>query len=85
MSDTAERLLRDAADEIDRLRVKVETGLQRRKESTERIRVLEEALRDLVKINESHNEAMESVIGRPLDWKDNYLDAARRALEQTDD
>jgi len=63
------RLCAEAADEIDRLRVKVETGLQRRKESTERIRVLEEALREI---------ADKTVIG----W---ILRIARRALEQTDD
>lgn len=41
---------------------------------------LREALIGLVKINEEHNAACEKVMGRPLGWKDDYLDAARKAL-----
>jgi hypothetical protein len=41
---------------------------------------LREALRNLVKMNEEHNAAIEAVIGRPLNWSDNYLDEARAAL-----
>lgn len=41
-----------------------------------------EALEDLVRINEEHNAAVEAVIGRPLGWKDSYLDRARAALEK---
>jgi hypothetical protein len=41
---------------------------------------LREALEDLVKINKEHNEAVKKVMGRPLNWKDSYLDKARAAL-----
>jgi len=41
---------------------------------------LREALAELVRINEEHNAAVEAVTGRPLDWKDSYLDRARAAL-----
>lgn len=41
---------------------------------------LASALRKLVKINEEHNAACEKVIGRPVGWKDEYLDEARAAL-----
>lgn len=52
---------------------------------------LREALSELVKTNEQHNEAVEAVIGRPLNWNDSYLDKARTVLagtaakEDTDD
>lgn len=39
------------------------------------------ALRNLVKVNEDHNAACEEVMGRPLGWKDDYLTAAREALD----
>jgi hypothetical protein len=39
------------------------------------------ALTALVRINEEHNAAMEAVMGRPLGWKDSYLDEARAALD----
>jgi hypothetical protein len=39
-----------------------------------------EALADLVKINEQHNAEISALIGKPLGWKDTYLDAARAAL-----
>ena len=42
------------------------------------------ALKDLVKMNEDHNAAVESVIGRPLNWSDSYLDKARTAIIYTD-
>lgn len=38
------------------------------------------ALEGLVKVNEEHNASVETVIGRPLNWKDTYLDAARAAI-----
>jgi len=38
------------------------------------------ALIALVAVNESHNCAMEKVIGRPTNWNDSYLDAARAAI-----
>jgi chromosome segregation ATPase len=39
-----------------------------------------EALAELVKINEEHNAAVQEVIGRPLNWDDGYLSAARAAI-----
>lgn len=38
------------------------------------------ALQEIVRINEEHNRAVEKIIGRPLDWKDTYLDEARAAI-----
>lgn len=38
------------------------------------------ALEDLVRINEEHNAAISKIIGHPLGWKDDYLNAARDAL-----
>jgi hypothetical protein len=54
-----------------------ETWLKNAEAEVERLR---EALRNLVKMNEEHNAAVEAVIGRPLNWSDNYLDEARAAL-----
>ena len=45
-----------------------------------RIERLEKALRDLVKVNEDWNANVQSIIGRPVNWNDSYLDAARAAL-----
>lgn len=42
--------------------------------------VLLEALKDLVRINEEHNESISKIIGKPLGWKDTYLDVARKAI-----
>lgn len=42
-----------------------------------------EALEALVKINEEHNLAVEAICGRPLGWKDSYLDAARAAIARS--
>lgn len=39
------------------------------------------ALRNLIAINEQHNAEVEKIIGRPLGWKDDYLNEARAALE----
>lgn len=44
---------------------------------------LVKALERLVKINEEHNSAVEKVMGRPAGWNDSYLDAARKALNET--
>ena len=41
-----------------------------------------EALENLVAINEAHNKAVEGVIGRPVEWKDGYLDEARAAIRK---
>lgn len=43
---------------------------------------LREALKELVDINEKHNSACAEVIGYPMGWKDDYLDAARAALAE---
>ncbi|MGB5905764.1 MAG: hypothetical protein WBH00_23235 [Xanthobacteraceae bacterium] len=42
------------------------------------------ALKGLVQVNETHNEAIAKVIGRPLTWKDDYLDAARAAIAKAE-
>lgn len=39
-----------------------------------------EALAGLVEVNENHNKSISKVIGSPVGWKDDYLDAARSAL-----
>lgn len=39
-----------------------------------------EALEDLVRINEQHNAAIQSVTGKPAGWKDDYLNQARAAI-----
>lgn len=41
---------------------------------------LRAALAELVTINEQHNLVIEEIIGRPLNWKDTYLDRARKIL-----
>lgn len=43
-------------------------------------RELLEALEDLVRINEQHNAAIQSVTGKPAGWKDDYLNQARAAI-----
>ena len=45
-----------------------------------RVTELEAALRGLIRMNEEHNAAVETVIGRPPNWSDTYLDEARAAL-----
>lgn len=42
------------------------------------------ALRDLVEVNENHNESIAKIIGKPLTWKDDYLDAARAAIAKAE-
>ena len=39
-----------------------------------------EALEELVRINEQHNAAIQSVTGKPAGWKDDYLNQARAAI-----
>lgn len=39
-----------------------------------------EALSELVKVNEEHNEAVSKVLGTPPGWNDSYLDKARAAI-----
>ncbi len=39
-----------------------------------------EALAGLVEVNENHNKSISEVIGSPVGWKDDYLDASRAAL-----
>lgn len=41
------------------------------------------ALTDLVKANESWNADVAAVVGRPVGWSDSYLDAARRAIRES--
>jgi len=41
-------------------------------------------LGNLVRMNEEHNAAVEKVMGRPLNWSDNYLNEARAALTGED-
>lgn len=41
---------------------------------------LAEALEGLVRINEQHNEEISKIIGRPIGWKDDYLNKARDTL-----
>jgi hypothetical protein len=40
------------------------------------------ALGGLVRINEEHNDAIAKVMGKPLGWKDDYLDQARAILSK---
>jgi hypothetical protein len=49
-------------------------------EALARIEELEGALRGLIRMNEEHNAAVETVVGRPVGWTDDYLNVARRAL-----
>ena len=42
------------------------------------------ALANLIRMNEEHNAAVEKVMGRPLNWSDNYLNEARAALTKED-
>lgn len=42
------------------------------------------ALRELVRANTSWNAAVESCIGRPVAWTDDYLDAARAAIAKSE-
>lgn len=42
------------------------------------------ALRGLVQINENHNESIAKIIGKPMSWKDDYLDAARAAIARAE-
>lgn len=42
------------------------------------------ALRELVRINEEHDAAMAEIIGKPLGWKDDYLNAARDAIAKAE-
>lgn len=40
------------------------------------------ALRGLVKVNEDHDGSIAKIIGKPLNWKDDYLEAARAAISR---
>jgi hypothetical protein len=42
---------------------------------------LAEALKNLVKANETWNQGMMDVIGRPPNWNDSYLNEAKQALQ----
>jgi hypothetical protein len=39
------------------------------------------ALANLIRMNEEHNAAVEKVMGRPLNWSDDYLNEARATLK----
>jgi len=39
------------------------------------------ALSNLIRMNEEHNAAVEKVMGRPLNWSDDYLNEARATLK----
>jgi len=53
-------------------------------DTLEALREAREALAELVKVNEDHNAAVASVMGKPMGWKDAYLDKARQALSRID-
>jgi hypothetical protein len=59
----------------------------KKKDPQLKIEKLRNALSNLVRINEIHNKAVGEIIdafeGKPLDWKDEYLDEARAVLEET--
>lgn len=44
------------------------------------VEAMAEALAGLVEVNENPNKSISKVIGSPVGWKDDYLDAARSAL-----
>ena len=52
-------------------------------EAAHEIKSLQKALERLVSINEQHNEAVAAIIGRPVGWKDTYLDEARALIKKT--
>jgi len=54
-----------------------------KKDPKVKIEKLRNALSNLVRINELHNEKILKIIQRPVDWKDEYLDEARAVLEET--
>lgn len=67
----------------DQIRIALETVEAYRVNAgadAEKIAELEEALLDLVAVNEEWNRAAEKVVGRPPGWSDAYLDRARRLL-----
>jgi hypothetical protein len=45
-----------------------------------RIAALEMALQHLIRVHETWNAAVETIIGRPPNWDDGYLDEARAVL-----
>lgn len=52
-------------------------------EAAHEIKSLQKALERLVSINEQHNEAVAAIIGRPVGWKDTYLNEARALIKKT--
>ncbi len=71
-------------DEMERLRTAVAgarhiatTASSLQREAEERLAKAVEVLRELVRINEEHNDAIAKVVGKPVGWKDDYLDPAR--------
>lgn len=43
-----------------------------------------EALKQLVKINEDHDDSIAKILGAPPGWKDEYLDKARSAIAKAE-
>lgn len=41
-------------------------------------------LKELVRVNEEWNAAVEEIIGRPPNWNDSYLDGARAAIAKAE-
>ena len=46
---------------------------------------LREALGELVRECEGHDRSVAQIIGKPVGWRDAYLDRARRALERVEE
>jgi hypothetical protein len=84
--DEAREILREIRDnevnpedEADRfLRDHVPSELSKVREQRDR---LSEALANLVKANETWNQGMMDVIGRPPNWNDSYLRESKEALQ----
>lgn len=78
----AELAFRDA--KINMLSLQVESLLDDVYKMDSAIHSLRYALNELVRINEVHNERVAGIIGRPSNWKDDYLDGARKVLKETE-
>ena len=76
----AERRAKEATESAARHEMDWASEMSFREKAEAQRDALIKALEGLVKINEEHNAAMSSVIGKPVGWKDSYLDAARAAF-----
>jgi hypothetical protein len=72
--------------EQDRMNREINSVLDdlKKKDPKLKIEMLRNALSNLVRINELHNESIQRVIKAPVGWKDEYLDEAREALKETE-